>query len=245
MPRPPERMLTTAKGKGVLVTPTVHGNILVGPNAEDLEDKEDTSTTLDGMNYIRSKALESVPNIPYAKTITSFSGLRATEDGKDFIVGESADGFFDAAGIDSPGLSSAPAIGEMLAEMIAAKFGASPRQDHISTRKGFVKPMELSSEERAGLIREDPAYGRIVCRCENVTEGEIRDAIRRTPGARSLDGIKRRVRQGMGRCQAGFCTPRTISILAEELGIPEEEICKNIPGSEILCSKEDRSDDQA
>ena len=236
--------LPTVKGKGVLVTPTVHGNILVGPNAEDLEDKEDTSTTLDGMNYIRSKALESVPNIPYAKTITSFSGLRATEDGKDFIVGESADGFFDAAGIDSPGLSSAPAIGEMLAELISDKFGASPRRDHISTRKGFVRPMELSSEERAGLIHEDPAYGRIVCRCENVTEGEIRDAIRRTPGARSLDGIKRRVRQGMGRCQAGFCTQRTISILAEELGIPEEDICKNIPGSEILCSKEDRSDDQ-
>lgn len=237
--------LPTARGKGVLVTPTVHGNILVGPNAEDLDDKEDTSTTLNGMNYIRSKALESVPGIPYAKTITSFSGLRATEDGKDFIVGESADGFFDAAGIDSPGLSSAPAIGEMLAGMIAEKFGAASRENFISTRKGFVKPMDLSSEDRAELIRKDPAYGRIVCRCENVTEGEIRDAIRRTPGARSLDGIKRRVRQGMGRCQAGFCTPRTISILSEELGIPEEDVCKNIPGSEILCSKEDRSDDKA
>ena len=237
--------LPTARGKGVLVTPTVHGNILVGPNAEDLDDKEDTSTTLDGMNYIRTKALESVPGIPYAKTITSFSGLRATEDGKDFIIGESADGFFDAAGIDSPGLSSAPAIGEMLAGMIAAKFGAAPKENFISTRKGFVKPMDLSSEDRAELIRKDPAYGRIVCRCENVTEGEIRDAIRRNPGARSLDGIKRRVRQGMGRCQAGFCTPRTISILSEELGIPEEDVCKNIPGSEILCSKEDRSDDKA
>lgn len=237
--------LPTSKGKGVLVTPTVHGNILIGPNAEDLEDKEDTSTTLDGMNYIRSKALESVPGIPYATTITSFSGLRATEDGKDFIIGESADGFFDAAGIDSPGLSSAPAIGEMLAGMIAAKYSAATREDFVSTRRGFIKPADLSSEELASLIRKDPAYGRIVCRCENVTEGEIRDAIKRTPGARSLDGIKRRVRQGMGRCQAGFCTPRTISILAEELGIPEEDICKNIPGSEILCHKEDLSDDQA
>ncbi|MBR5358395.1 MAG: NAD(P)/FAD-dependent oxidoreductase [Clostridiales bacterium] len=237
--------LPTSKGKGVLVTPTAHGNMLVGPNAEDLEDKEDTSTTLEGMNYIKSKALDSVPGIPYAKTITSFSGLRATEDGKDFIVGESADGFFDAAGIDSPGLSSAPAIGEMLADMIAAKFGAALKEDYISTRKGFVKPLDLGSEELAALIQKDPAYGRIVCRCENVTEGEIRDAIRRNPGARSLDGIKRRVRQGMGRCQAGFCTPRTISILSEELGIPEEEICKNVPGSELLLSKEALSDDQA
>ena len=237
--------LPTAKGKGVLVTPTVHGNILIGPNAEDLEDKEDTSTTLEGMNYIKSKALDSVPGIPYAKTITSFSGLRASEDGKDFIVGESADGFFDAAGIDSPGLSSAPAIGEMLADMIAEKFGANLREDYISTRKGFVRPMDLDSEALAALIHSDPAYGRIVCRCENITEGEIRDAIRRNPGARSLDGIKRRVRQGMGRCQAGFCTPRTISILSEELGIPEEEICKNVPGSEFLLGKEDRSDDQA
>ena len=131
----------------------------------------------------------------------------------------------------------------------------------ISIKVSFLYPAVISDDQRKSrsadrlsyyflllkriLIPRLAAYGRIVCRCENVTEGEIRDAIRRTPGARSLDGIKRRVRQGMGRCQAGFCTPRTISILAEELGIPEEDICKNIPGSEILCSKEDRSDDQA
>ena len=231
--------LPTAKGKGVLVTPTVHGNIMVGPNAEDLDDREDTATTLEGMDYIKSTAKLSVPSVPYGKTITSFSGLRATEDGKDFVIREAAEGFFDAAGIDSPGLTSAPAIGEMIAEMISAKYGASPKQDFTSTRKGFVKPLELDPEERARLIQDNPEYGRIVCRCENVTEGEIRDAIRRTPGARSLDGIKRRVRQGMGRCQAGFCTPRTVSILAEELGIPEEEVCKNRPGSEILMQKED------
>ena len=237
--------LPTAKGKGVLVTPTVHGNILVGPNAEDLDDREDTSTTLAGIDYIKTKARDSVPAVPYPKTITSFSGLRATEDGKDFIIGESADGFFDAAGIDSPGLSSAPAIGEMLAGMIADRLGAKEKKDHISTRKGFIKPMELDPDARAKLIHDHPGYGRIVCRCENVTEGEIRDAIRRTPGARSLDGIKRRVRQGMGRCQAGFCTPRAVSILAEELGVPEETICKNRPGSEILVSKEVPADDQA
>lgn len=235
--------LPTAKGKGVLVTPTVHGNILVGPNAEDLDDKEDTSTTLEGMDYVKAKARDSVPSVPYPKTITSFSGLRATEDGKDFIIGESADGFFDAAGIDSPGLTSAPAIGEMLAGMIAEKLNAKAKKEHVSTRKGFIKPLELDPDKRAELIRDHPEYGRIVCRCENVTEGEIRDSIRRTPGARSLDGIKRRVRQGMGRCQAGFCTPRAVSILAEELGIPEEAVCKNLPGSEILELKEDQSDD--
>ena len=234
--------LPTAKGKGVLVTPTVHGNIMVGPNAEDLDDREDTATTLEGTDYIKSTGRLSVPSIPYGKTITSFSGLRATEDGKDFVIKESADGFFDAAGIDSPGLTSAPAIGEMLAEMVSSKYGANLNQNIKSTRKGFVKPLDLDPEERAKLINENPEYGRIVCRCENVTEGEIRDAIRRTPGARSLDGIKRRVRQGMGRCQAGFCTPRAMSILAEELGVSEDEICKNRPGSEILAGKEVPSD---
>ena len=235
--------LPTAQGKGVLVTPTVHGNIMAGPNAEDLADRDDTSTTYEGMEYIKAKAKDSVPAIPYGKTITSFAGLRATEDGKDFIIGESADGFFDAAGIDSPGLSAAPAIGEMLAGLIAGKYGAAIRKNYISTRKGFIKPFDLSPEERAKLIEENPEYGRIVCRCENVTEGEIRDAIRRPVGARSLDGIKRRVRQGMGRCQAGFYSPRAISILAEELGIPEEKVCKNLPGSEMLCNKERLSDE--
>lgn len=234
--------LPTVKGKGVLVTPTVHGNLMVGPNADALDDKEDNMTTGRGMAEIKEKALMSVPGLQYNKTITTFAGIRATEDGKDFVIGEPVPGFFDAAGIESPGLSSAPAIGEMVAEMAAAYIAGdsgaeSIRKDDadfISVRKGTVKPAELSAEERNELIRQMPEYGRIVCRCENVTEGEIIDAIRRPVGARSLDGIKRRVRQGMGRCQAGFCTPRAIEILARELGIPEEEVCKNMPGSELL-----------
>jgi len=228
--------LPTKLGKGVLVTPTVHGNLLVGPNADPLEDKEDISVTADGMDEIKSKALLSVPSIPYNKMITSFAGLRAHESGNDFIIGEAedCDGFFNAAGIESPGLSSAPAIGEYLAKLIAEKAGAQAKSDFIDERKGFIRITKLSPEERNVLIAERPEYGRIVCRCEEVTEGEIEDAIRSPVGARSLDGIKRRVRQGMGRCQAGFCTPKAIEILARELGISEEDVCKNIPGSEML-----------
>lgn len=223
-------------GKGVLVTPTVHGNLLVGPNAVDLDDKENTSTTAEGLDEIRQKALKSVKGIPYYLTITSFAGLRAHEVKDDFIIGEAedAEGFFDAAGIESPGLSCAPALGRYAAEMIAARAGADKKADFKGTRKGFIRAAELDPEERGKLIREKPEYGNIICRCENISEGEIRDAIRRTPGAVSLDGIKRRVRQGMGRCQAGFCTPKAMNILAEELHVDIHTICKNKEGSEFL-----------
>ena len=228
--------LPTEYGKGVLVTPTAHGNLLVGPNAQDLDDKEDTETTQAGMDDVKKRALLSVPGIPYGKMITSFAGLRAHEAGGDFLLGEPEDceGFFDAAGIESPGLSSAPAIGEYLADRIAEKYGFRLKPDFRPTRKGFVEVAKLPLEERARLIARRPEYGSIVCRCENISEGEIMDAIHRTLGAKSLDGVKRRVRQGMGRCQAGFCTPRTMKILSRELGIPMTEIRKNRPGSEML-----------
>ena len=200
--------LPTRMGKGVLVSPTVHGNLLTGPTATDIDDKEQTATAAEELESLMSRAVLSVKGIPFRQVITSFAGLRAHEDGDDFVIGEAEDapGFFDAAGIESPGLSSAPAIGRWLAEKVA----------------------------RAELIRRNPSYGTIICRCENVSEGEIVDAINRTLGAKSLDGIKRRVRQGMGRCQAGFCTPRTMEILSRELGISMEEVCKNAPGSEML-----------
>ena len=223
-------------GKGVLVTPTVHGNLLVGPNAFDIDDKEDTSTTADGTAGVKEKAQRSVPSIPYGKVITGFSGLRAHEDGADFILGEpeDADGFFDCAGIESPGLTSAPAIGEYISKLIAEKSGAGIKEGFISERRGIPEVAKLTPEERTELIRKDPAYGRIVCRCEEISEGEIVEAIRRRPGAVSLDGIKRRVRQGMGRCQAGFCTPLAMEILSRELGIPMEKVAKNRPGSEQI-----------
>ena len=223
-------------GKGILVTPTIHGNLLTGPTAKNIEDKESTATTALELAEIMEKGSVSVKNVPFRQVITSFSGLRAHEDGDDFIVGEAEDapGFFDAAGIESPGLTSAPAIGVYLAEEVAKKAGAAKKADWNKTRKGFVRPEKMTMEERAALIKEHPEYGTIICRCEGVSEGEIIDAINRTLGAVSLDGIKRRVRQGMGRCQAGFCTPRTMEILARERGIEMEQICKNAPGSHML-----------
>ncbi len=223
-------------GKGVLVAPTVHGNLIVGPSAGDIDDREDTSTTSDVTADVKQRALLSVPGIPYGKVITGFSGIRAHEAGGDFIIGEPEDapGFFDAAGIESPGLTGAPAIGEYIAGLIADRSGAEKNSGFIDRRKGFVHVSDLSPEERSRLISENPAYGNIICRCEQVSEGEIIDAVRRTPGAKSLDGIKRRVRQGMGRCQAGFCTPGAMAILARELGVPLDEITKNRPGSEII-----------
>lgn len=228
--------LPTKMGKGVLVSPTVHGNLLTGPTATDIENKEQTATVAEELDSLMSRASLSVKGIPFRQVITSFAGLRAHEDGDDFVIGEISDapGFFDAAGIESPGLSSAPAIGQWLAEKVAEKLNAKKKEDWNGTRKGIVRPELLSKEERAELIRKNPAYGIIICRCESVSEGEIVDAITRTLGAKSLDGIKRRVRQGMGRCQAGFCTPRTMEILSRELGIRMEEVCKNAPGSEML-----------
>lgn len=223
-------------GKGVLVTPTVHGNLLTGPTAVDVEDKEATKTTAAELADVIEKSAWGVKNVPFRQVITSFSGLRAHEDSDDFVIGEPEDakGFFDAAGIESPGLSSAPAIGVYVAGLIAEKAGAAKKENWNGSRKGIVNPQELSKEERAQLIKKNPQYGTIICRCEGISEGEIVDAITRTLGAVSLDGVKRRVRQGMGRCQAGFCTPRTMEILARERNMKMEDICKNGAGSNML-----------
>ncbi|MBE6969053.1 MAG: NAD(P)/FAD-dependent oxidoreductase [Ruminococcaceae bacterium] len=225
--------LPTAMGKGVLVTPTVHGNILVGPTAEDIGDPADTATTAEGLAKLRSAAVRSVPDLPLKSSITAFSGLRAHLDGEDdFILGFAAPGFLDLLGIESPGLSASPAIGQWAAEQCAAHLGAATRKDYKPGRPTPIRIHELSFEERAALIEKDGAYGQIVCRCEGVTEGEIRDAIRRTPGAKSLDGVKRRTRAGMGRCQGGFCAARVMEILADELGTDPLSLTKS--GGESL-----------
>ncbi len=223
-------------GKGVLVTPTVHGNLLVGPTAIDIEDKESTATTREGLDELISKAGMNVKNLPMRQVITSFAGLRAHEDGHEFIIGEveGAEGFIDCAGIESPGLTSAPAIGKMVAEILREKLDLQPDPDFQGTRKGILNPATLTMEERNALIREKPAYGNIICRCEMVTEGEILDAIHRPLGARSLDGVKRRTRAGMGRCQAGFCSPRTMEILARELGMSMFDITKSGGASKLV-----------
>lgn len=223
-------------GKGVLVTPTVHGNLLLGPTAADLTDKENTATTAPALQEVIEKSAWSVKDIPYRQVITSFAGLRAHEAGDDFIIGEVRDakGFFDAAGIESPGLSSAPAIGVYLAEQVAKAAKAEKKAQFQPVRRGIPHLEGMGEEERIRLIKERPDYGIIVCRCEQISEGEIVDAIRRPLGAKSLDGIKRRVRQGSGRCQAGFCTPRAMELLSGELHKGMEEICKNAPGSQML-----------
>ena len=215
-------------GKGVLVSPTVHGNLLVGPTAIDIEDKEGTNTTREGLDQVILKAGQSVKNLPMRQVITSFAGLRAHEDGSEFLIGEvkDAEGFIDCAGIESPGLTSCPAIGEMVADLVSSKLNLKKKENFKANRNGILNPETLSKEERAELIRREPAYGNIICRCEMITEGEIIDAIRRPLGAKSLDGVKRRTRAGMGRCQAGFCSPRTMEILARELGTEMSEITK-------------------
>ncbi len=223
-------------GKGILVTPTVHGNLLVGPTAIDVEDKEGVNTTADGLAQVLEKAGMTVKNIPVRQVITSFAGLRAHEEGEDFMIGEAEDapGFIDCAGIESPGIASCPAIGEMAAGILRDKMGLIEKDDFISTRQGIRNPNNLSMEERNVLIKENPAYGNIICRCEMVTEGEIIDAIRRPLGAKSLDGVKRRTRAGMGRCQSGFCSPRTMEILARECDMSMFDITKAGGNSKLV-----------
>ncbi|MBU5336444.1 NAD(P)/FAD-dependent oxidoreductase [Intestinibacter bartlettii] len=215
-------------GKGVLVSPTVHGNLIVGPTSTDIDDKEGVNTTREGLDTVIGKSSMNVKNLPMRQVITSFSGLRAHEDHHEFIIEELEDakGFIDCAGIESPGLTSSPAIGKMVANILKEKLNLEENPNFVGTRKGILDPNTLSLEERNQLIKEQPAYGNIICRCEMITEGEIIDAIRRPLGAKSLDGVKRRTRAGMGRCQAGFCSPKTMEILERELNLSMFDITK-------------------
>ncbi len=223
-------------GKGILVTPTVHGNLLVGPTAIDVGDKEGINTSRAGLEQVMEKAGLNVKNLPMRQVITSFAGLRAHEEQGDFLIGEVEDarGFIDCAGIESPGIASCPAIGEMVAQIVRDKMKLEEKNNFISTRRGIRRPADLSKEERNELIRKEPAYGSIVCRCEMITEGEIIDAVRRPLGAKSLDGIKRRTRAGMGRCQSGFCSPRVMEILARERDVSMFDITKSGGKSQIV-----------
>ena len=230
--------LPTALGKGILVSPTVHGNLLLGPTADDTDDKEGIDTTANGLSDVLKFAAKSVKTLPNRQAITSFSGLRAHSPKHEFILGESSvSGFFDCAAIESPGLSSSPAIGEYTAGLVAEKLGAEKKDDFNPIRKGLKKPNEMSFEQRAELINENPAYGNIICRCETVSEGEIIASINRTLGATTLDGVKRRTRAGMGRCQSGFCSPRVMEILARELHLDLDDINKNEKGSFVAVGK--------
>lgn len=226
-------------GKGILVTPTIHGNLLVGPNAVDGDDKESLNTTGDGLANIKKSAMHTTEKINFRDCIRTFAGLRAVPDTGDFIVGEDKEikGFVDVAGIKSPGLSSAPAIAEDIVNILKNAGLSLDRNLNFNGKREQVYFMELSKEEKVELIKKDSRYGRIICRCESITEGEIIDAINRSFGKVSIDGVKRRCRPGMGRCQGGFCGPRVQEIISRELNINIEDIVQEKSDSVILYGK--------
>ena len=228
----------TIMGKGILVTKTVHGNIMVGPTAEDVESKDYVGTTTHGLDDIRRQAEKTISGINYRDSIRNFTGIRAESSTGDFIIGEVSDApnFFNIAGTKSPGLSSAPAIGVDVAKMVVEKLGAVKKED-FKQNKPQIHFIELSPEEKAEVIKKDPRYGRIICRCESITEGEIVDVIHRMVGARTVDGVKKRCRPGTGRCQGGFCGPRVQEILARELGKELNEIVLDKKGAYILTTE--------
>lgn len=214
-------------GKGILVSPTVDGNLLLGPTAVDGEDKTDKSICPDFFSSIYSVAERSVCGIPKNKTITSFCGLRSVGSTGDFIINTPKERFVNAAGIESPGLSASPAIAEYVRELLKESgLALEKKENPITTRRSMHTFRDATREEKNLMIKQNPAYGRIVCRCEGVTEGEILDAIRINPKATDLDGVKRRTRAQMGRCQGGFCSPYIIELLSKELDLPYEKITK-------------------
>lgn len=224
-------------GKGILVSPTVDGNLLLGPTAENIEDKDDTKTTQSGLAAVRMQASEQVSGIDFSKVITSFTGLRATGSTGDFIINEK-NGFVNVAGIESPGLSSAPAIAEYVVELMKdAGFDYSKRSDFNPNRKPMHYFKELSIDEKNEIIAKHPEYAHVICRCEIVTEGEILEAIRTNPRPTDVDGVKRRTRASMGRCQGGFCTPYIIELIAKENGCDFGEVTKFGGGSYINLGK--------
>lgn len=223
-------------GKGILVTPTVHGNLLVGPNAEDLDNKESLNTTSSGLRCIKDSALNTTNKINFRESIRTFSGLRAVPDTEDFIIGEDKEikGFIDVAGMKSPGLTSAPAIAVDIVKILNESGLNIEKKESFTGERQQIYFMNLSYEEKSKLIKKDPRYGRIICRCEGITEGEIVDSIKRSFGVISIDGVKRRCRPGMGRCQGGFCGPRVQEIIARELNINIEDVVQENDKSVIL-----------
>ena len=221
------------KGKGVLVSPTVHGNLIVGPDAEPVEG-DDTSTTSAGLAFVRETALRSVPSVDFRTSIRNFAGVRASTGAKDFIIELSAPHFLDLAGICSPGLSAAPAIGEYAVELLGQAGLALERKADFQASRKRIRFREMSPEEKAKLVAEHPAYGRVICRCETVTEGEILDALAGPIPPRSVDGVKRRAGAGLGRCQGGFCGPRVVELLAREQHRSPGDIPQERTGSWLL-----------
>ncbi len=234
-------------GKGTLVLPTMDGNLLVGPDAVPLDptQKEDTATTNDSLAYVRNMADRLVRHLPIDQTITTFSGIRAESSTGDFEVGRSmVKGFYLACGIKSPGLTAAPAIADHLCQLIVNEMGIeNSNPNHKPKRKPRMRFSHMSTLEKEKLIKKDPRYGNMVCRCEHITEGEIWDVIDRNVGARTVNGVKRRARPGAGRCQGGFCLPKVMAILAKAQGLDLKDVCLENDGSYLLTGQTKGGDD--
>ncbi len=234
--------IPTAKGKGVLAVPTVHHNVLLGPNSDYCEDKDDVSTG-SGLDYVKKEINKTIKNIPFNKIIHNYAGLRPHIDLNDFYIQEDdqINNFIHVAGIESPGISAAPAIAKDVVEnIINPKFNINKKNEYIR-REAFIRLNEMSDDKKEELINKDPDFGKIICRCENISLGEIKDCINRKCGARTIRAIKMRVRPGMGRCQGGFCEPEVFKILANESKQDIKDIRLNKKGSEVVSSiaKED------
>lgn len=223
-------------GKGVLVSPTVHGNLIVGPNA-DARDKDDTSTKTRCLDFVREKAVKSVPSINFRENIRNFTGVRAATDIDDFIIEFACEGFLDLAGIKSPGLSAAPAIAALAVKMLGESGLALEEKESFTDERTHLRFKHLSDEEKNNAVKKNSAYGRVICRCETITEGEIIDALNSPIPPVSLDGIKRRAGTGMGRCQGGFCGPKVLEIMAKYKNEPFEAVLQDNTGSIILTGK--------
>lgn len=226
----------SSDGKGVVINPTTHGILLVGPNAEDVPLDKARITTAEGLRFVAEKVKKTDPCIDLGKSIRNFSGSRAIPDTGDFIIAESktAKGFINLAGIKSPGLSAAPAIAKMAAKLLSETGVKLERKESFVKKRRKIRIHELKEEEINTLVARQPAYGRVVCRCETVTEGEILDALKSPIPPRTLDAVKRRCGAGLGRCQGGFCGPRVLEILARELKLPPAEVFMDSDGSFIV-----------
>lgn len=225
-------------GKGVLVSPTVHGNLIVGPDSSPVEG-QDVSNTAGGLAFVRATAVRSVPSVDFRQSIRNFAGVRAHADTGDFIIGEAenAPGFFNAAGICSPGLSAAPAVAEYLVGLMGEAGLPLEKKENFKCERRHVRFRLLPQSQRAAIVEKDPAYGRVICRCETITEGEILDAIHSPIPPRSVDGVKRRAGSGLGRCQGGFCGPRVVELLCRELGLSPGEMLQDRAGSYMLAEE--------
>lgn len=232
----------TEQGKGVLAIPTAYGNTLIGPNNQVIEENATVATSDFGANYIHEHIKRILKEVPFSKSIRRYAGLRPSTTSKDFIIGPLEDdcSFINIASIESPGLASAPAIAEYVRdEFVLPNLEPEVNESAIMTREKSVVVADLNEEERAELIKENPAYGNMVCRCEHISEGEVVACIHETCGARSVKGVKKRVRPGMGKCQGGFCEPKIVEILSRELGIAPVDVVLDGKGSNIL-QKENR-----